>query len=93
MPGTSAVLSTIASRCPSVATIAKPPLRSTISAPFKVTRDSSLDMEKMVFAIIDASTPIGIPARTSGIFGSSGKLSRDMPAMRVLERPHVRLAQ
>ena len=59
----------------------------------RVKRDSSLDIEKIVFEIMEASTPMGISASTSGIFGSSGKLSRDMPAMRVLERPHVRLAQ
>ena len=34
----------------------------------------------------------GILARTSGICGSSGKLSRDMPAIRVRERPQTRLA-
>ena len=82
-----AELSTIARRWPSVATIARPPLRSTSSAPFSVKRDSSLEIEKMVLPIIDASTPIGISASSSGICGSSGKLSRDMPAMRVFDRP------
>ncbi len=62
------------------------------SAPFSVKRDSSIEIAKIVFAIIDASAPTGISAITSGISGSSGKLSRDIPAMRVRDRPHTRLA-
>ena len=47
-PGSSPELSTIARRCPSVATIARPPFLSTSSAPFSVKRDSSLEIAKMV---------------------------------------------
>src|ERR1035441_10288068 len=40
-----------------------------------------------VRAIIEASVFTGTSAIGSGICGSSGKLSRDMPAMRVRDRP------
>ena len=92
-PGRSPELSTIAKRCPSVATITMPPLRSTSKAPFSVKRDSSLEIANTVFAIMAPSTPIGISASCSGISGNSGKLSRDMPAIRVFERPQTRFAQ
>ena len=39
-----------------------------------------------------ANVEIGISASSSGICGSSGKLSRDIPAIRVRERPHTRFA-
>ena len=47
----------------------------------------------IVLLIIEASNPIVTFATTAGISGSSGKLSRDIPAIRVFERPHRRLAQ
>ena len=71
----------------------RPSGRISSSAPFNVKRDSSMEMANAVRAIIEASVFTGISAIGSGICGSSGKLSRDMPAMRVRERPHVMLAQ
>ncbi len=93
IPGNSAELSIMAKRCPSVATMIRPPFFKTNSAPFNVKRDSSLEIAKMVLLIIPESTPRGISAKVAGIFGSSGKLSRDIPAMRVFERPEFRFAQ
>jgi hypothetical protein len=52
-----------------------------------------VEIANTVLVIMAFNTPIGISARVSGISGSSGKLSRDMPAMRVFERPHTRFAQ
>ena len=66
---------------------------SNSSAPFSVNRDSSIEMANPVLVIIEASIFTGISAIASGICGNSGKLSRDMPAMRVRERPQVMLAQ
>ena len=47
---------------------------------------------KIVFWIIDTRTLTGICASIAGICGSSGKLSRDMPAIFVRDRPQTRLA-
>jgi hypothetical protein len=66
---------------------------SNSKAPFNVNRDSSSEMANAVREIMDASSFTGISAIVSGICGSYGKLSRDIPAMRVRERPHTRLAQ
>ena len=52
-----------------------------------------MEMANEVRAIMEASVFTGISAIGSGICGNSGKLSRDMPAMRVRERPQVMLAQ
>ena len=84
---------TYASRWPSVATIVSPSGRINSSAPFSVKRDSSIEMANDVRAIIEATVFTGTSAIGSGIAGSSGKLSRDMPAIRVRERPQVMLAQ
>ena len=70
-----------------------PELFKNSSAPLRVNRDSSDEMAKMVLPIIDARVPMGISARTGGISGNSGKLSREMPAILVRERPHCKLTQ
>ena len=67
----------------------KPSGRIKNNAPFRVKRDSSAEMANDVRPIMEASNLIGTCATASGIPGSSGKLSRDMPAMRVRERPLV----
>ncbi len=56
-------------------------------------RDSSIEIANCVRAIIASSVFTGISAIAAGICGNSGKLSRDMPAMRVRERPLVMFAQ
>jgi hypothetical protein len=58
-----------------------------------VNLDSSAEIEKIVFEIIAASKLTGILVIGAGISGSSGKLSRDMPAIRVRERPQTNVAQ
>ena len=52
-----------------------------------------MEIAKLVRAIILARSLIGISAVGSGIAGSSGKLSRLMPAILVRDRPLVILAQ
>ena len=52
----------------------------------------TVEIEKIVCPIIPAITDAGRSAIFSDISGSSGKLSRDIPAMRVRERPQVMLA-
>ncbi len=70
-----------------------PCLFKSSSAPFSVKRDSSRrDGENASCEIICESRSSGICASTSGISGSSGKLSRDIPAMRVRDRPQTKLA-
>jgi len=67
---------------------------STINAPFRVYRDSSLAMAKMVLPIIDRSTLQGIfTAPAVGNTGSVGKFARAMPTIFVLERPQRMLIQ
>ena len=48
---------------------------------------------KTVREIIEDSVRTGTSAMTAGMEGSSGKLSRDIPAMRVFDRPEVMFAQ
>src|SRR6202167_1216514 len=54
-------------RCPSVATIPRLLFFKSSSDPFNVKRDSSIEIAKIVFEIMEASSPTGICARTSGI--------------------------
>ena len=51
------------------------------------------DHREAMTEIIDASCLTGISATGSGIIGNSGKLSRDIPAILVRERPQVIFAQ
>jgi hypothetical protein len=44
-----------------------------------------MEIAKIVFVSWSTEIPMGISASTLGIWGSSGKLSRDIPAMRVLD--------
>ncbi len=67
--------------------------RITSKAPFNVNLDSSMEIAKIVFAIMEDSTPTGIWLVASGIAGNSGKLSLDIPAILVLDRPQVMFAQ
>ena len=50
-----------------------------------------MEMAKEVRAIMLARAFTGISAILSGAFGNSGKLSRDIPAIRVRKRPQVML--
>ena len=52
-----------------------------------------MEIANCVRAIMEATVFTGISAILGGICGSSGKLSRDMPAIRVRDRPQVMLAQ
>jgi len=45
-------------------------------------------MAKIVLPIMEASVAIGISAKTGGILGQLRKLSREMPAILVRDRPH-----
>ena len=67
--------------------------RISSKAPFSVNRDSSMEIAKIVFAIMEESIETGIWFVASGIWGSSGKLSLDIPAIFVRDRPQVMLAQ
>src|SRR5207237_1873825 len=93
LPFTSDALSTYARRCPSVATMVIPSAPKSSNAPFKVKRDSSIEIAKDVREIMDARRATGISEIGSGMGGSSGKLSRDIPAILVRDLPHVMLAQ
>ena len=52
-----------------------------------------MEIANCVRAIIEARIFTGKSAILGGMAGSSGKLSRDIPAMRVRDRPAVILAQ
>jgi len=52
-----------------------------------------MEIAKIVFAIMEESIETGIWFVASGIWGSSGKRSLDIPAIFVRDRPQVLLAQ
>ena len=52
-----------------------------------------MEIANAVREIIEANKPTEISEIGSGICGNSGKLSRDIPAILVRDRPQVILAQ
>src|ERR1700682_5944389 len=71
----------------------RPSGRKRRSDPLSVNLVSSTEIANAVRAIIDTRVLIGISAIGSGICGNAGKLSPDIPAIRVRDRPLVILAQ